>query len=187
MCEDVNQSPTEAGSSLPSLPRANMPDLPLTDSSAAEPADMTTDHQLSLVRSRLIADLGAALASWFQIVPSDHASGELGTVALLLEAHLPVRVPATDVEEGPIFFVSQYDIDAHRRKTASQREPRAAHSSLSDALLAANAGFQELKSQADLERPERYPRMSITPGDLPEERWLRHQLAHRMPPTQAHA
>ena len=187
MSEPENQSPPEAGQSFPSLPRVYMPDLPLADLSADESGDTVTDRHLLVVRSRLIANLGNALASWFQIVPSDQASGELSTVALLLEAHLPILVPVNDLEAGPVFFVTRYDIDAHRLKAASEREPLAAHFALSDALLAADTGFQELKRQADVQRPERSLRINNAGAELPEERWLRHQLARRMSATEANA
>lgn len=181
MSDRDSQPHEEAGSLQASVPGPYQPELPLADSSP----DSVTERHLLVVRSRLIANLGSALASWFRIVPSDHASGELSTVALLLEGHLPILVPVNDLEAGPIFFVAQYDIDAHRLKRASEREQMSAYSSLADALLAADRGFIELKSRADIQRSERYPRIGKIAAELPEERWLRHQLARRMPSTVA--
>lgn len=172
-----NPSPREAESSLGPLPRAYLPDLPLAEVST----DTVADRHLSVVRSRLIANLGSALASWFHIVPSDRAAGELHMVAMLLEAHLPILVPVNDLETGPVFFVAQYDIDGQRLKSASEREHMAAYASLADALLAADESFQKLRAQADVHQPPRYPRISNAQAELPEERWLRHQLARRLP------
>ncbi len=160
-----------------------MPDLPLADLSD----NTVADRHLLVVRSRLIANLGSALASWFQIAPSDHAAGELHMVAMLLEAHLPILVPVNDLETGPVFFVAQYDIGAHRLRTAPKRDDMAAYTSLADALLAADVGFQQLRAQNAIHQPAPYPRMSNAPAELPEERWLLRQLARRMPSTQVNA
>ena len=183
MNERDNQSLREAVSSPLALPSAYTPEMPSADSSA----DTVTDRHLLVVRSRLIANLGSALASWFHIVPSDHAAGELHNVALLLASHLPVLVPVNDMEAGPVFFVAKYDVDARRFKTASDREQMPAFSSLSDALLAADTGFTELRARADVQGSDRYPHIGNTAGELPEERWLRNQLARRMPSTEVDA
>lgn len=171
-----NQPLREANTGFGLLPRAYMPDLPLAD----VPDDTVADRHLMVVRARLVANLGSALASWFQIAPSDHAAGELHMVALLLEAHLPILVPVNDLETGPVFFVAEYDIGARRLRPASQRDRMAAYTSLADALLAADTGFQQLKTQAAIQGPALYPRISSAPAELPEEKWLRHQLARRM-------
>lgn len=182
MNQPGNHSEQEAASALP-LPGADAPDSRWGDSSI----DRLTDRRLSVVRSRLTANLGHALASWFHIVPSDHNSAELSTVALLLAAHLPILVPVNDLEAGPVFFVPRYDAQGRRLTPGTHREHLTAYSSLADALLAADTGFQELKAQAHVQTPGRHRRGADVAAELPEETWLRHQLSHRTPSAEANA
>jgi hypothetical protein len=171
---DQEKSAMDAGDAFPSLRGAFVPLPPMDDLSAT-----VTDRRLAVVQARLIANLGNALASWFRIVPSSRAANDLDMVAMLLERHLPILVPVSDLESGSSFLVARYNVDGRRLKPVGQDPGRTAHASLSEALLAADIGFQALKAQAV---PEPGPRRVAAP-ELPEEQWLRHQLARHQTPA----
>lgn len=137
-------------------------------------AQALTQRQLSLVRARLIANLGSAVASWFRIVPSDHTpGGELRLAALLLDAHLPILVPITDSEAGACFLMARYDMFG-RRVELSARGEMSRFSSLAEALLASDIAFRDLKYHRDAYRADRV--LPANQGSMPEERWLHEQL-----------
>jgi hypothetical protein len=132
-----------------------------------------TERQLLLVRSRLIANLGASVASWFRIVPSDPGpGGELRLAALLLDAHLPILVPVSDYDMGSTFYVARYD-EFGRRMELSRRGEMSRYGSLAEALLASDLAFRELKEQSARYRGKH---STSRAGELVEEQWLFEQL-----------
>lgn len=167
-----NQLPA-MGTELVTSGRSMSPDPLAVD----YPADTVTDRHLALVRSRLIANVGSAVASWFRIVPSDRIGGQLQMVALLLDGHLPILVPLNDVEGGN-FFVASYDTRGRRVGNIAPKD-LAGHVSLAEAILTADLEFRNLRQQAGQNQSSRAQISEI--GELPEEQWLHHQLCRRTP------
>lgn len=131
-------------------------------------------RQLSMVRARLVANLGASVASWFRIEPSTrNGGGNLQLAALLLDAHLPILVPLSDFDAGSVFYVASYDVYGVRVEM-SQRAEMSRFSSLAEALLASDLAFRQLKQQSEHYRMEAAAEKHI--GSLAEERWLHEQL-----------
>jgi len=164
----MGETTYDIGSTSGSVPRTAM-----------EPfAQALSERQLSLVRARLTANLGAAVAAWFRIVPSDQSpTGDLRLAALLLDAHLPILVPITEYEAGSSFFIARYDVSGQRVEMSGRGE-MSRFSSLAEALLASDIAFRDLKYHAASYRGDQLP--SAKTAELPEEHWLHEQLVSRL-------
>lgn len=147
--------------------------------------DTMADRPLTQMRYRLIAQVGNAVADCFEIAPSDRVENELEMVALLLPRHLPILVSVHDDPADACFLVLQYDITGARLHGILAHVDAAGYNSLADAILASGRAFGQLKEQFKQRRAE--CRLHHRAHELPEERWLRHQLTPSLTPPASFA
>jgi hypothetical protein len=135
------------------------------------------ENLIFLVRSQLVARLGAAVASWFRIVPSRCEADAPPVFALLLESHLPILVCMTQDGSDPLCFsVCAYDT-LGRRLDAGRGMGTPQHvDSFAIVVADAGRGFQQLKDQVDSCAAGRPHQASAVA--LPEEVWLHDALHH---------